>query len=208
MRYDDDIETARALCILFLPFRVELIDIHEKDPQALVAEHAEVINANREKFEKNQYIFDLIKEMEKNPAEDQEEDDGEEGRELETTENWEIEAHEQDYDKNKAKGTLPRDDTSALVDIEELRKLIIQLNQEQRRVFDEVCERVNHESFDENPFYNFLAGEAGVGKSFLVKVLILAVKYLKIKAGLDLRKSLVVIMAPTAVAAWLIGELS
>ena len=208
MRYDDDIETARALCILFLPFRVELIDIHEKDPQALVAEHAEVINANREKFEKNQYIFDLIKEMEKNPAEDQEEDDGEEGRELETTENWEIEAHEEDYDKNKAKGTLPRDDTSALVDIEELRKLIIQLNQEQRRVFDEVCERVNHESFDENPFYNFLAGEAGVGKSFLVKVLILAVKYLKIKAGLDLRKSLVVIMAPTAVAAWLIGELS
>ena len=208
MRYDDDIETARALCILFLPFRVELIDIHEKDPQALVAEHAEVINANREKFEKNQYIFDLIKEMEKNPAEDQEEDDGEEGRELETTENWEIEAHEEDYDKNKAKGTLPRDDTSALVDIEELRKLIIQLNQEQRRVFDEVCERVNHESFDESPFYNFLAGEAGVGKSFLVKVLILAVKYLKIKAGLDLRKSLVVIMAPTAVAAWLIGELS
>ena len=208
MRYDDDIETARALCILFLPFRVELIDIHEKDPQALVAEHAEVINANREKFEKNQYIFDLIKEMEKNPAEDQEEDDGEEGRELETTENWEIEAHEKDYDKNKAKGMLPRDDTSALVDIEELRKLIIQLNQEQRRVFDEVCERVNHESFDENPFYNFLAGEAGVGKSFLVKVLILAVKYLKIKAGLDLRKSLVVIMAPTAVAAWLIGELS
>ena len=90
MRYDDDIETARALCILFLPFRAELIDIHEKDPQALVAEHAEVINANREKFEKNQYIFDLIKEMEKNPAEDQEEDDGEEGRELETTENWEI----------------------------------------------------------------------------------------------------------------------
>ena len=208
MRYDDDIETARALCILFLPFRAELIDIHEKDPQALVAEHAEVINANREKFEKNQYIFDLIKEMEKNPAEDQEEDDGEEGRELETTENWEIEAHEQDYDKNKAKGTLPRDDTSALVDIEELRKLIIQLNQEQRRVFDEVCERVNHESFDENPFYNFLAGEAGVGKSFLVKVLILAVKYLKIKAGLDLRKSLVLIMAPTGVAAWLIGELS
>ena len=103
---------------------------------------------------------------------------------------------------------LPRDDTSALVDIEELRKSIIQLNQEQRRVFDEICERVNHESFDESPFYNFLAGEAGVGKSFLVKVLILAVKYLKIKAGLDLKKSLVLIMAPTAVAAYLIGELS
>ena len=103
---------------------------------------------------------------------------------------------------------LPRDDTSALVDIEELRKLIIQLNQEQRRVFDEVCERVNHESFDEKPFYNFLAGEAGVGKSYLVKVLIEAIKYLKIRAGLELDKPLVLTMAPTAVAAWLIGELS
>ena len=61
MRYDDDMETARALCILFLPFRSELEDIHEKYPQSLVAENSSLINANREKFEKNQYIFDLIK---------------------------------------------------------------------------------------------------------------------------------------------------
>ena len=47
-----------------------------------------------------------------------------------------------------------------------------------------------------------------VGKSFLVKVLIEAIKYSKIRAGLELDKPLVLIMAPTAVAAWLIGELS
>lgn len=205
MRYDDDLETARALCILFLPFSSELEDIHEKNPQLLVAENSSLINANREKFEKNQYIFDLIKEMENNQTEDQEQEEDEVGRELETTENWEIEAHEEDYDKAKAKGTLPKDDTSSLVDVEELRKQIIKLNIEQRRVFDEICERVNHESFDDNPFYNFLAGEAGVGKSFLVKVLIEAIKYLKTRAGLELDKPLVLTMAPTAVAAWLIN---
>ena len=186
MRYDDDIETARALCVLFYPFKNEMIDIHGKNPETLVAENSDLINTNREKFEKNQYIFDLIKEMENKPSEDYDEE--EESTELETTENWQIEAHEQDYDKTRAKGTLPSDESLALVHLDELRKQIIKLNQQQRRVFDEICERINHESYDDNPFYLFLAGEAGVGKSFLVKVLIEAVKHLKIRSGQELDK--------------------
>ena len=56
-----------------------------------MAENSDLINTNREKFEKNQYIFDLIKEMENKPSEDYDEE--EESTELETTENWQIEAH-------------------------------------------------------------------------------------------------------------------
>ena len=51
----------------------------------------------------------------------------------------------------------------------------------------------------------FLAGNAGTGKSFLVKVMIEAIKFIKIKAGDDLKKPTVILMAPTANAAFIIG---
>ena len=57
----------------------------------------------------------------------------------------------------------------------------------------------------ENPCYLFLAGEAGTGKSFLVKLLIEAVKIIKIKAGSELKKPSVIVMAPTANAALIVG---
>ena len=58
---------------------------------------------------------------------------------------------------------------------------------------------------NERPVYLFLAGNAGTGKSFLVNVLIEAVKHIKIKAGQDLQKPPVIVMAPTANAAFIIG---
>ena len=57
---------------------------------------------------------------------------------------------------------------------------------------------------NEKPVYLFLAGNAGTGKSFLVKVIIEAVKFIKIKAGDDLRKPPVVVMAHTANAAFIV----
>ena len=58
---------------------------------------------------------------------------------------------------------------------------------------------------NERPVYLFLAGNAGTGKSFLVKILIEAVKLIKIKSGDDLKKPPVIVMAPTANAAFIIG---
>jgi hypothetical protein len=58
---------------------------------------------------------------------------------------------------------------------------------------------------NERPVYLFLAGNAGTGKSFLVNVLIEAVKHIKIKAGNELQKPPVIVMAPTANAAYIIG---
>ena len=53
--------------------------------------------------------------------------------------------------------------------------------------------------------YLFLAGEAGTGKSHLVQLLIEAVKIIKMKAGAELKKPPVIVMAPTANAAFIIG---
>ena len=58
---------------------------------------------------------------------------------------------------------------------------------------------------NEKPVHLYLAGEAGTGKSYLLQLLIEAVKIIKIKAGDDLKKPPVLIMAPTANAAFLIG---
>ena len=82
---------------------------------------------------------------------------------------------------------------------------ISSLNQQQRRLFDDFTERMASTDINEKPVYLFLAGEAGTGKSHLVQILIEAVKILKIKAGDELRKPPVLIMAPTANAAFLIG---
>ena len=66
-------------------------------------------------------------------------------------------------------------------------------------------ERLVSTDIDDNPCYLFIAGEAGTGKSHLVRVLIEAVKILEIKSGSELPKPPVIIVAPTANAAFLIG---
>ena len=58
---------------------------------------------------------------------------------------------------------------------------------------------------NERPVFLFLSGNAGTGKSYLLKVLIEAVKFIKIKLGDDLQKPPVIVTAPTANAAFLIG---
>ena len=58
-----------------------------------------------------------------------------------------------------------------------LRKNISSLNQQQRRLFDDVIERLVSTDENEKPFYLFLTGNAGTGKGFLLNVLIDAVKH-------------------------------
>ena len=92
-----------------------------------------------------------------------------------------------------------------MVDLNQLRLNISSLNNQQRRLFDDFTERCISSDVDEQPVYLFLAGNAGTGKSFLVKLLIEAVKFMKIKPGDDLKKPPVLVMAPTANAAFIIG---
>ena len=72
-------------------------------------------------------------------------------------------------------------------------------------VFDDFTERKVSTDVNERPVYLFLTGNAGTGKSFLVNTLIEAVKHVKIKAGDQLKKPPVIVMAPTANAAMIIG---
>ncbi len=65
-------------------------------------------------------------------------------------------------------------------------------------------ERVTANDLEDAPFYCYIAGEAGTGKSHLLKLLIYAIRQLKAKSGQELDKPSVIVMAPTANAAFLI----
>ena len=87
--------------------------------------------------------------------------------------------------------------------MQELRKLIINLNEQQRLIFDDFCERLIFD--DGSNFYLYIAGDAGTGKSYLLKLMIEIVKHIKMKAGDDLKKPPAIVMAPTANAAFIIN---
>ena len=87
----------------------------------------------------------------------------------------------------------------------ELRQQISLLNKQQRQIFDDFCERVVSKDVNEPPVYLFITGNAGTGKSHLVRLLIEAVKSIKIMPGDDLKKPPLLNMAPTATAAFIIG---
>ena len=206
--YEDDIELARALCILFLPFRDEMGDIHDNDPLKLIAENSDLINQNRSKFEKSYMINDLIKsiERERNQKPDSEDESDSDGLEIETTTRNEILAQHEEYDRQQASNYLSSVETADnFLDPFELRKNITLLNCEQRRIFDDIVERVCETDEEKEPFFLYIAGEAGTGKSFLVKQLIYAVREAKIKSGQDLDKPTVIVIAPTANAAFIIN---
>ena len=65
LRQEDEKELARGICILFLPFRNEITDIHSKDPTELLAEHGQLINENRARFESSSLIQDYIDRLER-----------------------------------------------------------------------------------------------------------------------------------------------
>ena len=158
------------------------------------------------KFEKNNMINEMIKRIEKerdNAADS--DDEADDCIEEETTDRYHILEQQEEYDKQKARETLPKDDTTNnYLDPVELRKYITSLNRQQRQIFDDIMERVTAGDLEDNPFHCYIAGEAGTGKSHLLKLLIYAIRQLKVKSGQELDKPSVIVMAPTANAAFLI----
>ena len=206
LNYSNDEDLARGLLILFLPFRDEMRDIHQKDVKKLLSEKGDIIEEKRGKFEKYKVMADLISniqtDVEKNDADDEEPDNFEDE---ETTDPKDINDFEKWARSQASKDLSKFNDLTRLSDINDLRSKISSLNKQQRLLFDDFSERMASIDVDEKPVYLFLAGEAGTGKSHLVRVLIEAVKILKIKAGDELSKPPLVVVAPTANAAFLIG---
>ena len=50
-------------------------------------------------------------------------------------------------------------------------ELVGMLNEQQRKIFDDFVERINSGNNDD-PFYTYICGEAGTGKSLLLRLMI------------------------------------
>ena len=80
LKYTNEEEMYRALCILFLPFRNEMQEIHSKDVKALYLRNEEQIEEMRNKYEKHRGMVELIKKIEegREKNDDDEEDEDQE----------------------------------------------------------------------------------------------------------------------------------
>ena len=76
LKYENEEEYFRALCILFLSFRNESIDIHSHDVKELYYANQDKIEGNRSRFEKHKTLIDAIEDVETkdDKADDLEED--------------------------------------------------------------------------------------------------------------------------------------
>ena len=206
LKYENNEEYFRALCVLFLPFRNEMSDIHEKNVELLYDDNQEQIESVRQAFEKHREIVETIRSHEEKQN-DEESDDEEEDPEnafigVETTDAEDIKKFEKQM-KNEAKKSLAnRCANSPNMTIDEYNSKVNSLNPEQQRIFFDFCERMLDTSSND-PFYLYIAGEAGTGKSFLLKMMIEFVNRLPRRSGQELDKPVSITIAPTGVAAYL-----
>ena len=85
---------------------------------------------------------------------------------------------------------------------DEYRRLVQMLNKKQRKFFYHALHLMK---ISDNPFYAFLSGSGGVGKSHLIKSIYqAALKHYNKRAGEDFRRVQVLLLAPTGKAAYLI----
>jgi DNA replication protein DnaC len=112
-----------------------------------------------------------VQEKEEDKLEDDDEENEEE-TELETTSEKDL----QDFDKwakNQAQKTLKN--MAQYISLQsplEFRKKICELNCQQRKLFDDIMERETSTDVDKQPYYAYVAGAAGTGKSHLFKFLL------------------------------------
>ena len=207
---ENDEDFKRGLLILFYPFTNEMNDIHLKDVHELYKEHEESILDVKSIFEKHKVITDIVdniqRDIESMKSNEEDVEEEEEFVDEETTTAEEIEDF-QKWAKQEAKKSLMQCKTlTTIPKVENLRKTITQLNDQQRRIFDDVCERLfDYESETNSQFYLYIAGDAGTGKSFVCRLIIEAIKYLKLSPGDDLKMPKCIVMAPTANASYIIN---
>ena len=181
-------------------------EIHCKDVKKLLKKNKDFIEEKRSKFEKYKVMADLITNIQTDIGKNESETDDENiFEDEETTDPKDIDDFE-GWARNQATKNLSHfKNLTSLPDISELRLKISSLNPSQRQLFDDFMERMASTDVDEQPVYLYLGGEAGTGKSHLTRLLIEATKVLKIKAGDELKKPPVLVIAPTANAAYLVG---
>ena len=210
LKYTIDEDMYRGLCTLFLPFRNELKDIHSNDVKLLYLENEEMIEENRQKYEKHRGMIEIIKKYEES-RENNEDDDLEfEAKELddyiteETTKPTDIAAFEKEAQEQAKKALGLYNLGIDIMPDDTYHNAVKSLNQEQQRIFHDFCERMTNR-IDPQPFYCYISGEAGTGKSFLMRLMIEFMKRSAKQSGTELQKPLHLTVAPTGVSAWIIG---
>ena len=209
IRYEDQIETYRALCILFLPFRDEMIDIHSKDIELLYNENEKIIEQIRSHFEQHRAIADMIREVDENKdlnVDDDEccSDDDEPDNFEETTTEEEIKDYLKHIQAQSKRQIQKYNEGKDFMADDQFLNLVGSLNFKQREMFDDFIERMkDHE--DGDAFFMYIGGEAGTGKSFLLKLMIEAVRRLPRYSGQTLDKPFSITIAPTGIAACNVG---
>ena len=161
----DEYEYIRGILLLFVPFRNEQKEISERN----VLKKYKIIKEDPEENEKLQYQLDfyqpyqeLLESIEGLVEEEEESDDEEDmnvddpGTEKvqETTSEADIETFLKDFDKEKV-------ETTDLIDKSVLLEMIRSLNRNQRKIFDDVMERLMRTNFEDCPFYLYISGDAG-----------------------------------------------
>ena len=204
MKYDNEVEYYRALCILFLPFRNEKKDIHSRNVKDLYFAKQDIIERNRNKFEKYKILIEAVEEAEKKGEELDELEEDEELTyiEEETTSEKDIEDFEKSLKADAKKMLTNFNDGATEISEENYLEIISKLNNDQRKIFDDFVERINLNS---DPFYLYIGGEAGTGKSFVLRAMINAAKKIGKRSGADLDKPACLTVAPTGVAAYLVN---
>ena len=213
LNHDNDEDFCRALCILFLPFRNEMQDIHLKCVKTLVDENRIFIDEKRLKFEKHLTMVEFLEkvqdEKEQESLEENEDEEANENEERwieeETTDEMDIREFEK-MARREDKLLLShfKDEIDMRLNMTEFRDLISGLNFQQRRIFDDIVERLCDVRADKQPFYVYIGGNAGTGKSHVIQALMEATKYLGRYSGSELEKPSVLVMAPTGNAAFII----
>ena len=181
-------------------------DIHSKDLSQLYKDNEHIIEENRQKYEKHKTLIDIVKESEENKEDDS--DDLEESETPYIDEETTLEEEIEDFEK-KMKAEAQRvlnNFTSGtdLMDEDDYLEIIDKLNDDQRRIFDDFVERINLDREEDN-FYLYIGGNAGTGKSFLLKAMINAAKKRGKRSGAELDKPFSITVAPTGVAAYLVN---
>ena len=214
LKFDEPEDLARGLLILFLPFRDEIRDIHEQNVMDLLHENKDSIEENCLVYEKNMNLVELIQDIE---AMQEEGDEGnlEENLEDPLREEEELDelietTSEKDIDKflksvkASAKREIKTNSDVQIPSVVSLREKIILLNVGQRKIYDDICERLMDINGGCGQFCLYIDGPAGAGKSFLLKLLIDSMRYLLMESGDEIEMPKVLIMAPTANAATII----
>ena len=161
LNFDNDEDLCRGLLTLFLPFRDEMVEIHQKDVFKLLEQNRTIVDENREKYERYKLMKDLINEIQKQNEREKEEDDEDEDEDIETTAPEDIDEFEKWATAEASKELKKLADLTNIPDVNELRKSINSLNKQQRRCFDDFTERIASTDVNEPPFYLWISGSAG-----------------------------------------------